>query len=47
MGVTYRHMGISYSLKDDKGALIFFLYEILTIFNLKPMRRWGITAEIF
>ena len=23
MGVTYRYMGISYSLKDDKDTLIF------------------------
>ena len=28
MGVTYRYMGISYSLKDDKEALIFFCYYI-------------------
>ena len=25
MGVTYRYMGISYSLKDDKETLIFFM----------------------
>ena len=25
MGVTYRYMGISYSLKDDKETLIFFI----------------------
>lgn len=27
MGVTYRHMGISYSLKDDKEALIFLSFN--------------------
>ena len=26
MGVTYRYMGISYSLKDDKEASIFFVF---------------------
>lgn len=49
MGVTYRYMGTSHSLGVDKGAPIFLLYLfirlILIFYQLKPMRRWDITAN--